>query len=196
MVDVISFVISAVIVLGGALGVVLFANPVHNALSLIASFFGVAVLFIIQEAHFLALVQIVVYGGAIVVLFLFVIMLLGVDRVEAVEEEILPGQRGTAVLAGVLLFGVLLAGLFLSGPSADTAPEAGRAAITGRQSQVVPLTDEQNVTQLGRDLFTRSILAFEATGLLLTIATVGAVVLVRNRGAEDLVVDEPGTAPS
>ncbi len=194
MVDLISFIISAAIVLGGALGVVLFANPVHNALSLIASFFGVAVLFIIQEAHFLALVQIVVYGGAIVVLFLFVIMLLGVDRIEAVEEEALVGQRGTALLAGVLLFGVLLGGLFFSGPDADVAPEAGRTAITGRQAQVVPLTDEQNVTQLGRDLFTRNILAFEATGLLLTIATVGAVVLVRNRGAEDLVVDEPGSA--
>ncbi len=194
MVDVISFVISAIIVLGGALGVVLFANPVHNALSLIASFFGVAVLFIIQQAHFLALVQIVVYGGAIVVLFLFVIMLLGVDRIEATEEETLPGQRGTAMVAGVMLFVLLLGGLFLSGPTADDAPETGRAAITGRQSQVVPLTDEQNVTQLGRDLFGRNILAFEATGLLLTIATVGAVVLVRNRGAEDLVVDEPGSA--
>lgn len=196
MADAIVFLISAVIVLGGALGVILLPNPVHNALSLIASFFGVAVLFVIERAHFLALVQIVVYGGAIVVLFLFVIMLLGVDRVEAIEDEPLPGQRSTAIVAGLALFAVLLGGLFLSGPDTETAPEAGRAAITGQQGQVVPLTDEPNVTQLGRDLLTRNVLAFEATGLLLTIATVGAVVLVRNRGAEDLAVDEPGSAAS
>ena len=64
MVDVIVFVVAAVIVLGGGLGVISLRNPVHAALSLIASFFGVAVLFILQEAHLLALVQVVVYAGA------------------------------------------------------------------------------------------------------------------------------------
>ena len=59
---------------------------------------------------------------------------------------------------------------------------------------MVPLTAETDVVQLANDLFTRHVFAFEATGLLLTIATVGAVVLVKNRGAEDLVVDEPGTS--
>ncbi len=82
MAEVVVFLICAAIVLGGGLGVILNRNPVHSALSLIASFFGVAVLFIAQEAHFLAFVQVVVYGGAIVVLFLFVIMLLGVDTAE------------------------------------------------------------------------------------------------------------------
>lgn len=193
MIDLVVFVIAGAIILGGGLGVVLNSNPVHAALSLIASFFGVAVIFVIQEAHFLALMQVVVYGGAIVVLFLFVIMLLGVDRFEDLGFEPLTNQRPLAYFAGVALLTMILGGLFLSGPGGD----AGAVAISGQSAAVQPLDPEaSNIEQLARDLFTRSILAFEATALLLTIATVGAVVLVRNEGAEDLVVDEPGTSAS
>ena len=92
-VDIVVFVVCAAIVLTGAFGVILLRNPVHAALSLVMTLFGVAVLFVAQEAHFLAAVQVIVYAGAIVVLFLFVIMLLGVDREEAVEVEELKGQR-------------------------------------------------------------------------------------------------------
>ena len=74
------FLVAAAICLAGALGVVTSKNPVHSALSLVATLFGIAVLFVAQEANFLAAVQVIVYAGAIVVLFLFVIMLLGVDR--------------------------------------------------------------------------------------------------------------------
>ncbi len=74
-------------VLAGAFGVVLLRNPVHCALSLVVTIFGIALLFIDQGANFLAAVQIIVYGGAIVVLFLFVIMLLGVDRKEPRVQE-------------------------------------------------------------------------------------------------------------
>lgn len=190
MIDVAVFIVCAVIILSGAVGVIFNRNPVHAALSLIATFFGVAVLFILQEVHFLALVQVVVYGGAVVVLFLFVIMLLGVEQIERFDEEPIEGQRLAALGGAVLLFGVTLAGLFLSGPGGDK----GAVAITGRPGQMVPLTEETDVVQLANDLFTRHVFAFEATGLLLTIATVGAVVLVKNRGAEDLVIDEPGTA--
>ena len=195
MVDAIVFLISAAIVLGGGAGVILSSHPVRAALSLIASFFGVAVLFILQEAHFLALVQVVVYAGAIVVLFLFVIMLLGVDRSEDLAFEPLAGQRMAAGVIGVLVLALILGGLFLSGPGGDD----GAVALTGRQSETGSLAlaeDQADVDLLADDLFSRNILAFEATALLLTIATVGAVVLVRNRGAEDLVVDEPGTATS
>ncbi len=79
-VEMLTFLLSGAICLGGALGVVLLRNPVHNALSLVATLFGVAVLFIAQEAYFLAAIQVIVYAGAIVVLFLFVIMLIGVYR--------------------------------------------------------------------------------------------------------------------
>ncbi|NNE94440.1 MAG: NADH-quinone oxidoreductase subunit J [Acidimicrobiales bacterium] len=190
MVDVVSFLIAAAIVLGGALGVVGFSNPVHAALSLIASFFGVAVVFIIQEAHFLALVQVVVYAGAIVVLFLFVIMLLGVDTATDLRTEPLVGQRALGLTFGAILLTLILGGLFLSGPG----DERGAVALTGQQSVVQPVDDRSQIEQLGEDLFTRNILAFQATALLLTIATVGAVVLVRNEGGEDLVIDEPGSA--
>ena len=100
MVGVVTFLVASAIVLGGAMGVILLPKPVHAALGLIASFFGVAVVFIIQEAHFLALVQVVVYAGAIVVLFLFVIMLLGVDTADSLRVEPLVGQRPMAILFG------------------------------------------------------------------------------------------------
>lgn len=191
--EVIVFIVAAAIILGGAIGVVANANPVRAALALVASLFGVAVLFILQEAHFLALVQIVVYAGAVVVLFLFVIMLLGVDRVENLSIEPLAGQRTAGIGVGVLMLALLLGGLFLSGPGGKD----GAVALTGQAAATQPIDpNEPDVNQLATDLFTRNVLAFEATALLLTIATVGAVVLVRNRGAEELVVDEPGQAAS
>ncbi len=204
MIDVVVFVVAAAIVLGGAIGVIFQNNPVHAALSLIASFFGVAVLFVVQQAHFLALVQVVVYAGAIVVLFLFVIMLLGVDRTENIKAEPLTYQRPAALVGSLALFAFILGGLFLSGPGG----EDGAVALTGQSGAMVPRqaetgatnngdingNDTSNIVELGHDLLTRNVLAFQATALLLTIATVGAVVLVRNEGAEDLVVDDPGTS--
>src|SRR5580658_3410544 len=96
--DVLVFAAAASVIIIGALGVVTSRNPVHAALSLVMTLFGVAVLFIEQEADFLAAVQIIVYAGAIVVLFLFVIMFLGVDRHEDIGTEPLSGQRPLAVL--------------------------------------------------------------------------------------------------
>ena len=98
----------------GALGVVFNQNPVHAALSLVATLFGVAVLFIAEDAQFLAAVQVIVYAGAIVVLFLFVIMLLGVDQADDLSIEPLTGQRPAALVAGVLLGGALVAVLVAS----------------------------------------------------------------------------------
>ena len=82
MAEFITFFVAAVVIVTGGLGVIAARNPVHSALFLIQTLIGVAVLFVIQEAHFLAAVQVVVYAGAIVILFLFVIMLLGVDKAE------------------------------------------------------------------------------------------------------------------
>ena len=77
----------AALALAGALGVVLSRNPVHSALSLVMTLVSVAVLFLLQDAELVAAVQVIVYAGAIVVLFLFVIMLLGVDRKESLEDR-------------------------------------------------------------------------------------------------------------
>src|SRR3954467_15918173 len=100
--DIAVFVVAAAVVIIGALGVVTSRNPVHAALMLVLTLFGIAVLFVAQQAHFLAVVQVIVYAGAIVVLFLFVIMLLGVDQAESLESEPLTGQRPAAIIVGVL----------------------------------------------------------------------------------------------
>jgi len=169
MAETVVFLVAAAIVLVGAFGVIGFRNPVHAALSLVATLFGIAVLFIAQEAHFLAAVQVIVYAGAIVVLFLFVIMLLGIDRAENLGEEPLRGQRPLAVLAAAGLGGLVLVGLLV-----------GSVAVTGAPESTAAIDDStDNLTQLARLLFTDYVFAFEATAALLTIAVVGAVVLVR-----------------
>jgi NADH-quinone oxidoreductase subunit J len=170
-VDMAVFVASAMIVLSGALGVVLARNPVHSALMLVMTLFGVAVMFVAQEAHFLAAVQVIVYAGAIVVLFLFVIMLLGVDKEEALEEEPLRGQRPLALLLAGVTFGLvwlLSLGNWSSGAQSVTGKAAGG----------------NNVEKLATVIFTRYLLAFEITSVLLVIAVVGAVVLARRPPAE------------
>ena len=101
MTEVIFFVFAA-LALAGALGVVLARNPVHSALFLVVTLVSVAVFFIQQQAQLLAVVQIIVYAGAIVVLFLFVIMLLGVDREESLRDPI-PYQRPAAIALGVIV---------------------------------------------------------------------------------------------
>src|SRR5256886_1563405 len=102
------FLVAAAAILAGALGVVTSRNPVHAALSLVLTLFGVAVLFVAQQAHFLAVVQVIVYAGAIVILFLFVIMLLGVDKVENLEVDPLVGQRQAAIGLGLAGLACLL----------------------------------------------------------------------------------------
>jgi len=95
------FVCASVMVLVGALGVIFRKHPVHAALSLVLTLFGIAVLFVAQSAEFLAAVQVIVYAGAIVILFLFVIMLLGVDKAENLQIEPLTGQRWIAGVVGL-----------------------------------------------------------------------------------------------
>ena len=179
-VEMVTFLLAGAICLAGALGVVLFRNPVHNALSLVATLFGVAVLFIAQEAYFLAAIQVIVYAGAIVVLFLFVIMLLGIDRARAMGRDPSVGQRASAVICGVAILGLSL-----------TALLAGSEATTGTPSATAPLDPEvADVNRLGEVLFTDYVFAFQITAVLLTIAVVGAVVLARKSPAEAIDLDE------
>ena len=163
------FFASAVIVLTGALGVILAKNPVHSALMLVMTLFGIAVLFVQQEAHFLAAVQVIVYAGAIVVLFLFVIMLLGVDKVESWEQGPLSNQRYAAGAIGVI-------GAAIVAILAARAIDLGQAAV----STTAPLDGpDSNIVAIGKALFTDFVFAFELTGALLVIAVIGAVVLAR-----------------
>jgi NADH-quinone oxidoreductase subunit J len=165
--DKLVFFVAGAMVLLGACSVVMARNPVHSALALVGTLFGVAVLFVEQEAHFLAAVQVIVYAGAIVVLFLFVIMLLGVDREEDIRREPLPGQRPAAVVVGALL---ILEVLVLAGAQWVSGARSSTGALSG---------DTTNVEKLARAIFTRYLLPFEATSVLLVIAVIGAVVLAR-----------------
>jgi len=174
--DVLVFAAAAAVILVGAVGVVTSRNPVHAALSLVMTLFGVAVLFIEEEADFLAAVQIIVYAGAIVVLFLFVIMFLGVDRDEDIEIEPLVGQRPLAfILTAITLAGVIAMAAtahWVTGARQVVGPIEGHVAAS-------PSSPAGEPAQLGKVLFTTYLFAFEATAALLVIAVVGAVVLAR-----------------
>jgi len=167
--DAVTFALAAVICVVGSLGVVLSRNPVHSALNLVMTLFGVAVLFVELDAQFLAVVQVIVYAGAIVVLFLFVIMLLGVDRREAMTADPLKGQRAIAVLLGLLGIAEVIA--LARGGWPVGARTVSRQPVIG--------TGQSNAYILGKSVFTTYLLAFEITSALLVIAVIGAVLLSR-----------------
>ncbi len=202
--EAVTFFIAAGVALAGACGVVLFKNPVHAALSLVGTLFGVAIHFINLEAYFLAAVQVIVYAGAIVILFLFVIMLLGVDRAESIRTEPIIGQRHLALLAlvALLIFGVLI-GVASNGEVTGVPPqEATYSPLEGglsideaiKDSTGKTIAPKENIREVGRSLFsTRYVFALEITALLLTIAVIGAVVLTRRPKGEPepLPEDDP-----
>ena len=173
-VEAVIFFFAAALALGGAVGVVLGRNPVHCALLLVVTLVAVAIFFLLQDAQLVAVVQIIVYAGAIVVLFLFVIMLLGVDKEESLRDPI-PYQRPAAVALGA----ILLAEIFvLAGRTWAT----GAKSVRGSVHQRVDGQDLGNVQRVARILFTDFLWAFELTAVLLVIAVVGAVVLARRSG--------------
>ena len=165
------FVAAAALILTGAIGVITLKNPVHAALSLIMTLFGVAVAFIAQQADFLAAVQIIVYAGAIVVLFLFVIMFLGVDRREGVDVQPLVSQKPLALVGVVITVSAIIFTMSRSSwvTGVPSLSLGGTRLATG----------SHNVKQLGTSIFTTYLFAFEATAALLIIAVVGAVLLAR-----------------
>lgn len=172
--EVFTFLLAGMIIVSGAIGVVLSRNPVHAALFLIQTLFGVAVEFLVVEAHFLAAIQVIVYAGAIVILFLFVIMLLGVDQAEDMRVEPIMGQRPLAVITGGALLGLLLA--IINSADSLTGTRSASRSLDAIDQLGEPLP---NVNQLAESVFTEHVFAFEVTGLLLTVAVVGAVVMAR-----------------
>jgi NADH-quinone oxidoreductase subunit J len=173
------FIICAALALVGAFGVVLARNPVHNALFLLLTLVTMAVFFLQQHAQLVAIIQIVVYASAIVVLFLFVITLLGVDERESLDDP-RPYQRPAAIVFGALLL-------------VQVVVLAGRNWVTGASSSRGALDDPRtgNVQNLARSLFTDFLWAFELTAVLLVIAVVGGVVLARRSGQSTGKKDRP-----
>jgi NADH-quinone oxidoreductase subunit J len=187
------FIVLGAVALGSAVAVVTLRNIVHGALLLVVHFLAIAGLYLALQSSFLAIIQVMVYAGAIMVLFLFVIMLLGVDR----DDLLVPGGLRTPVAAaavGLLLAGALTAAFV--GPYTGPASVCGSAAApVGVEQPCVGLDalledDPSGVAAIGRRLFTRHVLPFEIAALLLTVATVGAVVLARRRddAPEELVL--------
>lgn len=158
------FLVMALLTVGAALLVVVHRSPVYSALGLVTTLFLLAVLFVGLDAHLVAVLQIIVYAGAIVVLFLFVIMLLNLQ----VEERV----AGTPVLAGIAVVGGLVLGGLVLG------------ALHRAPALTLPAVDPAfgGTEALARRLFTHYLLPFELTSVLLLVAIVGAVVIGKRRG--------------
>ncbi len=163
----ITFFILAIIAVAAALGMLFSRSAVYSALFLVLNFGTVAVFYILLNAPFIAMAQVSVYAGAIMVLFLFVIMLLGTELLPPTNA--LPWQRPLAIFLGVILFGESGYLLFI------------RNAATGDVPQ--PIQAFGSPQAVGQALFSSYLLPFEVTSVLLLIAMVGAIVLaVREKG--------------
>jgi NADH-quinone oxidoreductase subunit J len=164
--ELISFLVLSLIAIVTALGMLLSRNAVYSALFLVLNFVTVAVFYLLLGAPFIAMAQITVYAGAIMVLFLFVIMLLGAESLPA--AEVLPWQKPLAALLAIAL---AVEATFILITRARPAGQIAAPADT------VNLMD--TVREMGMTLFNKYLLPFEVTSILLLVAMVGAIVLVR-----------------
>lgn len=164
VVETVIFVLMGAAALAGALTVVLAKNPVYSAMGLLGTLLAFAVLYVVNLAHMVAAVQVIVYAGAVMTLFLFVIMLIGVDREEDTSERLPMQRRLVGVLAGLF---VVAAGVLAISDRFAWTPVAPADAVTPNGT----------IQALGERLFTDWVLAFEVTALLLTIAAAGAIAL-------------------
>jgi NADH-quinone oxidoreductase subunit J len=167
--DNVVFWVFAPVAAGSGIAMLLMRNAVHAALLLIVNFFCLAVMYLLLDAPFLFAVQIIVYAGAIMVLFLFVIMLLGVDREEDLRERLI-GQRPVAVALGLAVAVEVAVAIRAGVGLATKAPEGFDAVNAGGNTQA-----------LARVLFTRYLLPFELTSVLLIVAAIAAMVLAQRK---------------
>lgn len=170
--EAVAFWILGPVALAGALGLVFARHAVHAALLLVLTMFSIAVLYLVQTAPFLGFVQIIVYTGAVMMLFLFVLMLVGRDSKDSVIE-VLRGQRAAA-----LVFGVGLAALLVGGLSRGLTNVTPAGLVAGGQGSYA------NVSGLGRLIFTDYLLAFELTAALLMVAALGGMVLTGSQSSQ------------
>jgi NADH-quinone oxidoreductase subunit J len=174
------FWVLAPISVASAIAMLVMRNAVHSALFLVVNFFTIAVFYLVLGSPFLFVVQIVVYAGAIMVLFLFVIMLLGVDREESLKER-LRGQRTIGLLLVVGVLAEIVAAIRLGVGISAKGAIAWDAVNTGGNPQA-----------LARILFRAYFLPFEVTSVLLIVAAIAAMVLTRqNLQAVPAAAPEP-----
>ncbi len=173
------FVLFAVVAVGGAIGVVIGRSPVASLLFMVATLASVAGIYVLFEAHFLAAIQVLVYAGAIMVLFLFVIMLLNLGHDYRADLRYGSWSLLSLVVVG-LTAGVLMQG-WIGGADADLLPD-GAAAAAAIDAAVL---EKGAVGVIADPLFTDYVVAFELMGLLLLVAIVAAVVLAKPRARRE-----------
>jgi NADH-quinone oxidoreductase subunit J len=161
--EMVMFFILGVVAVAAGVGVIAQRSAVRSALFLLVNFCSLAGLYILLNAQFVAIVQVIVYAGAVVVLFLFVVMLLGMERAEET-----PDLRRYQWVAGGLLGVLLLAGIVW-------------ALIPAGPETVLPLTRTDNVRDIGHAMMTEFAIPFELASVVLLVAIVGAVVLAKRR---------------
>ena len=170
MVELVVFLLMGGASVLGSLTVIRARNPVYAAMGLLATLFSIGVLYVLNLAHFVAAVQIIVYAGAVMTLFLFVIMLIGIDKEEDLSETI-PHQRRLAMALGLVAVGIAVA--LVVGDRFSWVPVVSSPAD--------PQATNGTVQAIAEPLFGEWVLPFEATALLLTIAAAGAIALASHR---------------
>ena len=175
------FFIAAIGVISGAVGVVVLRNPFYSVLALVSHLVSLAILFLLLRAEFVAAVQVVVYAGAVMVLYVFVVAYVGGEGDSIGERLRGAGGNGSAAsglrLGGAILGGALLVELLIAllGTGLEAVNGHGAGYVPGPQAYGTP-------AYIGKLLLTRFLLAFEVASFLLLIAAVGGVVLARRRG--------------
>ena len=171
MLESLLFIIMSLIIIACAIGVVFQKNPIYSAVFLIQTMVSLAVLYVLLHAQFVAAVQVMVYAGAIMVIFVFVIMLLNLNKEDLKgDRNKLPMQKPAAIILGLML--VVMIGVIMT-----------RTIYQGAQGEYTPeVMDQIGNTQLvGKMLFTKYVLPFEIASILLFAAIVGAIVLAKKQ---------------
>jgi NADH-quinone oxidoreductase subunit J len=158
--ELVVFAITALVAIVGAVAMLLSKNAVHSALFLLLNFCAIAVLYLLLNAPFLFAVQLIIYAGAIIVLFLFVVMLLGAEQAEE-EQDAIGWQRPVALFMGLLLVAQIVYVVFTGTPASSGGQGAGFGAPE----------------RIAQELFTTYLLPFEVTSILILAALIGVVVL-------------------
>jgi len=181
--DALMFWFLSIVVLGSGLAVILFTNPIYSALSLAMTMVGVGALFVTLGAYFIAGVQLIVYAGAVMVLFVMVLMLFDLkSELQAFTSGKVSGALkliSVGLLSGLIVGGIVMSqeSFFKNKSTVETSAEKSAQVAT---SGVAPSPDSTKA--LGMTLFAKHVFGFEALGVLLTVIAVGTVALARSKG--------------
>ena len=192
MIQLLAFYLFAVLVIASGAFTILARNPVHSVLWLILAFFNAAGLMVIVEAEFIAMLLVIVYVGAVAVLFLFVVMMLDIDFAELRAGFMKNFPLGIAI--ALVLLGELVLGI--------GAWKAGAMKLGTPDGSAAPLLDRSNIESIGALLYGKYLFLFETAGIILLVAMVGAIVLTHRgarapRGQQDIarqIARKPGEA--